>query len=1233
MMNHQGITNGRRYEIAPLACLLACVLLLESTGWTAQLAGTNDPRVNFNRDIRPILSDNCFACHGPDEKSRQADLRLDQKSVAFSAPNGFPIIVPGNPENSEIIFRVTHEDESERMPPNKTGKRLDGSQIELLTRWIQQGAPWDEHWAFVKPSRPSVPETTNHEWGRNPIDGFVLARLESEGLEPSTDASKRSLIRRATLDLTGLPPTRTEVRAFVADDRPAAYEMLIDGLLERPQYGEHLAHFWLDAARYGDTHGLHLDNYREMWPYRDWVVNAFNRNMRFDQFTVEQLAGDLLANPSTQQQTATGFNRCNVTTSEGGSIRDEVYVRYAGDRVNTTSTVWMGLTAGCASCHDHKFDPITQKEYYKLSAFFNNVSEDAMDRNRKDPAPVIKLPTSEESERMASYDRRIKSLEDLIKAPMTGVDVAQSRWEAELTEWRPVQAEDLVSLVSLAGATMSLLADGSIQASGKNPDTDTYEIVARVPAGKHMAVRLEGLRSEDSPDARSASATTDAPPALDTADAPSASDTNGEAQAKTKGVTKKLIGRSKSGNVILTEFELEFAAVKEPGEWTPVRFVHAWADYEQPGDFGILNTIDGCRESGWGIGGSQARGARQAVFLAELPFGESDDYWIRARLKHESQYKRHQFNRFRLSVATEPPRSPGSSIKLGDWYELGPFEAREGNVAFHQRYEPEGNPVNKGFQFKHHDRVLKWVKRTAWPDRDATVELTGEKCASYIYRNVVSETKQRAVLTVRANGGLKLWVNGYELFAGRFRSETEAKRIQVPLNAGGNEVLLKVVDFSGEYGFFFGLESGPVMVPSEVFDWTRLSPNERSPEQRTGIRNFYRAMVSSDPELRGLRNELSNLRKKRTALDESIVTSMVMKERKEARKTYVLRRGQYDQRLEQVSPGTPAMLPSMPDDAPATRLGFARWLVDPSHPLTPRVAVNRLWQNIFGAGLVRTSEDFGSRGEPPSHPALLDWLAVEFVESGWDVKHVLGLMLTSSTYRQLSKVRPELLARDPDNRLLGRGPRFRLDAEMLRDQALAISGLLRPTMGGPSVKPPQPDGLWKVVGYVGSNTMWFEQDHGPDRVYRRSLYTFWKRTAPPPQMSVFDAPSREVCVVRRERTNTPLQALVLLNEPQYFEAARAFAERTLLEGGRSDEDRMAFAFETATARLPDSEELSILLGVLDQHQEEFSRDPKRAAVLASAHSPSDSGLGLAELAAWIMVTNLILNLDEVVSKG
>ena len=637
-MNHQGITNGRRYEIGPLVCLLACVLLLDSTGWAAPLAGTNDPQVNFNRDIRPILSDNCFACHGPDEKSRQADLRLDQKSVAFSAPNGFPIIVPGSPENSEIIFRVAHEDESERMPPKRTGKRLDGSQIELLTRWIQQGAPWDEHWAFVKPTRPSVPETMNHKWGRNPIDGFVLARLESEGLEPSTDASKRSLIRRATLDLTGLPPTRMEVRAFVADDRPDAYEMLINGLLDRPQYGEHLAHFWLDAARYGDTHGLHFDNYREMWPYRDWVVNAFNRNMRFDQFTVEQLAGDLLANPSIQQQTATGFNRCNVTTSEGGSIRDEVYVRYAGDRVNTTSTVWMGLTAGCASCHDHKFDPITQKEYYKLSAFFNNVSEDAMDRNRKDPAPIIKLPTPEQSERMASYERRIKSLEDLIKAPMTGVDVAQSRWEAELTEWSPVQAEDFVSL---AGATMRLLADGSILTSGKNPDRDTYEIVARVPSGKHRAVRLEGLRSEKSKDA------------------PGASDTNGAPQSKTKGEAKKLIGRSKSGNVILTEFELEFATVKEPGEWTPVRFVHAWSDYEQPGDFGILNTIDGRRESGWGIGGSQARGARQAVFLAELPFGEFDGYWIRARLKHESQYKQHQFSRFRLAVATVPPPLPG----------------------------------------------------------------------------------------------------------------------------------------------------------------------------------------------------------------------------------------------------------------------------------------------------------------------------------------------------------------------------------------------------------------------------------------------------------------------------------------------------------------------------------------------------------------------------------------------
>lgn len=1189
------------------AILVSLALLLELVSLTTALSndsgnkGINGTkRVNFNREIRPILSENCFTCHGPDEKSRMAPLRLDTKAGAFSTStlNGRPIIVPGKAEESELYRRITSNDELERMPLAISNKKLTPEQIDLLKRWIQEGASWEEHWSFAPPTRPELPTVKNQKWVRNPIDYFILARLEAEGLNPSEELDKRTLIRRLSLDLTGFPPSRQEIKDFLADNSPDAYEKMVDRFLAKPQYGEHMGRFWLDVARYGDTHGLHLDNYREMWPYRDWVIKAFNNDMPFDQFTIEQLAGDLFPNPTLEQRIATGFNRCNVSTSEGGSIDEEYYVRYAVDRISTTATVWMGLTAGCAVCHDHKYDPITQKEFYRMYAFFNNITENAMDGNKKDPNPIVKVPAPEQTAQLAEYDKQIAALNDQLKTPMSAVDEAQIAWETSLPNWTVIEPK---TFSSKGGATLKLLEDKSILASDDNPDKEVYEVTAQISEGEFTAIRLEGLKHESLPE---------------------------------KGA-----GRSKSSNVVLTEFEAELASRDQPETWQPLRFIYAWADYEQSDGETIANATDGKAETGWAVAGNQKREDRQAIFLAQKPFGYANGSLIKIRLKHESENKQHQFGRFRLAVTQAQAFSRiGSPLTLGEWYSAGAFKAYNGTYAFYQKFEPEGKAVNLKQEFKigpgTYD-VLKWTKRD-WTDGQVHYDLNGENCATYLYRNIFSATKQKVTLSLGSDDAIQVWVNQKEVFAENIEREAtpDQEKVQVELKPGNNELVLKVVNYSGGYGFCFNLESESPIVPANVVDAAKLDREKRSQEQQAATRDYFRKTVSTDPEIKKLLGELANLQRKRTDVDNSIATTLVMEERQEPRGTYVLSRGQYDRRLEQVDAGTPAILSPMPKEAPANRLGFARWLVDPSHPLTARVTVNRFWLQLFGTGIVRTSENFGSQGERPSHPELLDWLATELIHSGWDVKYMLKLIVTSATYRQTSKVSPELLKRDLNNRLLARGPRFRLDAEMMRDQALAVSGLLHPKMGGPSVKPPQPYGLWEAVGYTGSNTVRFVKDSGADKVYRRSLYTFWKRTSPPPQMNIFDAPSREACTARRERTNTPTQALMLMNDPQFFEAARAFAERTIKEGGSTAAQRMAYAFETATARLPKTDEMSILLNTFQAHLEEFKADPEAAKkLIVVGESPPDANLDPVELAAWTMITNLILNLDEVINKG
>ena len=1031
---------------------LAAVLLM-SGGLPASWALAEEP-LDFGRQIRPLLAEKCFPCHGLDEDTRETDLRLDTKDGLFAeVESGGVAVVPGDSANSEVYSRLIAEDEYERMPPPDAKKKMTPEEIELVKNWIDQGAPWQQHWSLVAPLRPRAPKINGTAGTRNEIDRFVLARLHKEGLSFSPEADKATLIRRVTLDLTGLPPTPQEIDDFLADDSEQAYEKVVDRLLQSRHYGEHMARYWLDAARYADTHGLHLDNFRQMWPYRDWVIKAFNSNMPFDQFTIEQLAGDLLPDRSLDQLIATGFNRCNVTTSEGGVISEEYYVHYTNDRVATLSTVWMGISMGCVTCHEHKFDPFEMKDFYQLFAFFNSLDGPVMDGNQKDTAPVVKVASESQLSKLAKLDRRISVLSQVMDAPILEVDEDQREWEANLRErldgdakWQVLVPE---TFKSDGGAAHTNLDDDSILVSGENPAKEVYEITALIASQGLTAIRLEGLTHDSLPHAGA--------------------------------------GRSVNGNVVLSEFEVEAAPVEEPEKWQPIKFTHAWADHEQTdGDFEIANAIDGNRDTGWATAGHQRREHRTAIFQAETPFGYALGTRLRVRLRHESTYGQHQFGRLRLAVTTD-----------------------------------DGIPQ---------------------------------------------------------------------------------------------------IDSS--------------FAPAEIVKLIRMEPDQRTSAQREQIQSYYRNNLSDDEALQQTRDQLASLRAEKAKLDEALPTTLIWRELNEPKAAYILTRGAYDKQGERVYRNTPSVLPpmSLAEGLTPSRLDLARWLLSPEHPLTSRVTVNRFWQQYFGIGIVETAEDFGSQGKPPTHPGLLDWLAVDFRESGWDIKRLQKLIVMSATYRQASHFESNAAKRDPNNLLLWRGPRFRLDGEAIRDMTLSVSGLLVPKIGGPSVKPYQPPGIWAAVGYTDSNTAVFQRDSG-EALYRRSLYTFWKRTAPPPTLVTLDAPSRENCTVRRTRTNTPLAALALMNDEQFVEAARHMAARIMTEGGIGDGQRASYAFRLATSRLPSNAELKVLLDVYRAARAKYQEDEAAAEELVSVgESKRNETFDVSQLAAWSVVANMVLNLDETVTK-
>jgi hypothetical protein len=999
--------------------------------------------IDFNRDIRPILSDKCVFCHGPDKDNRQADLRLDTQDGALADLGGYAAITPGDPDASALVERILSTDEFEQMPPPDSKRSLSKEEKQLLIDWIKQGAIYQQHWSLVKPERPSLPKVDDRGRLENPIDHFILKKLTEKGILPSAHAERETLIRRVTLDLTGLPPTLDEVDAFLKDDSSHAYEKVVDRLLKSPRYGEHMAATWLDVARYSDSNGYQQERTRTMWPWRDWVIRAFNKNMPFDQFTIEQLAGDLLENPTRDQLVATGFNRNHMLNGEGGRIAEESRVNYVIDRVNTTSTTWLGLTMACCQCHDHKYDPITQVEFYQFYDYFNHIDETGRVDAGGNAKPVLDLPTESQLNREQELQQKVADLQSQRKTLFAAEKILA--WENRLREtiasgetplvWQPLTPDQFRSQ---NGQTHEFKPDGSIFLSGKNPAKDSYEISYPLKPGTLAGLRIDALHHD--------------------------SFTNGG------------LARSDSGNFVLTD--VSFVLTLPDGNNLTPKITSAKADFEQ-GSLTIEKAYDGNPNTGWAVNNpGKMKNDRSAMFVLDSPVAVADKTILKVSLKFESPHQFHQMNWFRLSATSE------SKPKLD----------------------------------------------------------------------------------------------------------------------GKNEI------------------------PANVLAALKKSPTDRTAELKKSLSEYYaknaNEVVALDQQIEKTKTSLTNHVK-------SYLETMVMKELEKPRETYRLQRGAWDNpdKSVKLAGGIPSVLPSMPENSTPNRLALARWLVSRDNPLTARVTINRFWQQFFGVGLVKTVEDFGTQGELPSHPKLLDWLAVEMMESGWDLKHMVKLIVMSSTYQQSSKVTSKQLELDPYNRFLARGPRYRLSSLALRDQALFLSGLLHEQVGGEPVKPYQPEGVWleMTLGKIK-----YEQDHGDD-LYRRSIYIFWRRSVGPTML--FDSTARQVCTVKQSRTNTPLHALTMMNETAYLEAARNMAARVMEEGGDDDLAQLGYAFRLATSRQPTEKEQQALVQTLNQVRQKMEQDEKAVEqLLAIGESPVGENIDRTELASFAAMMNLIFNLDEVLTR-
>lgn len=1062
-----------RFRCKKLLPIYFLVLLWE----VGQISGAD---IDFNRDVRPILSDLCFQCHGPDQSQRKADLRLDLKEGLLGTDPESAMVVKGNASESELFSRLISDDPDLQMPPPKSGKQITSAQIETIKQWIDSGARWQKHWAFIPPQLSDIPQVKQTEWVRNPIDAFVLARLEKEGLAPSPEADKSTLIRRLSLDLTGLPSTLAEQEQFYQDGSVTAYEKLVTRLMSSPHYGERMAMEWLDAARYADTSGYQTDGERHMWRWREWVIEAFNSNKPFDQFTIEQLAGDLLPQPTLSQKIATGFNRNHRANSEGGIIFDEYLLEYAVDRVETTGTVWLGLTLGCARCHEHKYDPISQKEFYQLIAFFNNIPERGRVIKYGNVAPFVKAPTKKQQLKLAELDQEIRSLEQILQNAQPKLKQLQTEWEGQASpkdQRLKLPDPHLAYHINFDG-------DLQMQSVGKQKQ-DFY--AKKTTASSDLINKKQDAAS-----------------------------TKLEFQ---KGV----VGQA----LLLNEKNITQATAKPTLSDKSPFSIQFWVK-PQKTDGTILASLTPAQDkSGFRIFLDEGR---LKLFMGPR--------WLDDAIRLQTTEKL-EMNRWSQVVVTYAGNSQARDFKI--YFNGEP-----------QKIKVELDILTGGFSFPSAFQFGAYHKQD-------------------YFHGLVDDLKI-------------------------YHTDLSQDRISMEL------------------------------VRESVSQILEIPTAGRSRLQQQKLKHYF-STFHAPGKYRAAITNLNVLKDTRKSFFRSLPTSMVMQERKALKPTFVLMRGEYDKPGEQVTAGIPTSLGTLPEDLPRNRLGLARWLVDPNNPLMARVIVNRYWQMYFGNGLVKTTEDFGSQGDWPSHPALLDWLATEFVRSGWNIKALQKLIVTSATYRQSSHQPEELNQLDPENRLLARAGRLRLSAEMIRDQALFTSGLLQRKIGGPSVKPYQPEGVWKEIA-----SQEYQPGTGAD-LFRRSMYTFWKRTVPPPAMSTFDAPSRETCIVKRSRTNTPLQALALLNDVTYVEAARKLAERMLNLREEQPAKRIQYAMRVVLAREPGVEESAIFLKGYKRYHKRFQANPQAAMKLLSVgDSRPQKQYDAAEHAAYTVIASLILNLDETINR-
>ena len=1022
--------------------------------------------VQFNRDIRPILSNNCFLCHGPDKGRRKANLRLDLEEEAKKE-----VIVPGKPEESEFWVRITSTDKDERMPPPKTKKSLNPRQIGLIKKWIEQGAKYEGHWAFTSPQTPVLPKNVV-KWGHNPIDNFTLKKLKTNGLAPSPEAAKEILIRRVSLDLTGLPPTLKELDDFVNDSSPKAYEKVVDRLLASSSYGERMALHWMDVARYGDSSVHHADGPRTMWPWRDWVIEAYNNNKSFKDFTIEQLAGDLLPEASIAQKIATGFNRNHGTTDEGGLIVEEYRVEYVVDRVKTTGNVFLGLSIECAQCHSHKYDPISQKEYYQFFAFFNNNSDSGKQTRGGNAPPMVEVVSDEKLARIQAAEIKIKEAEKKISEYKKTANSAFDKWAIEAAKKVSEQPEE--------------------------------------PVGLYAHLPLDGFKDRKAVDLL-----------------------NEKNEVKWEGKGRTVKGKFGSAFRVEGNGYINAKGIKPP-EWN------------KPFSYGCWVKPDAGNASG-------------AIFskMNESNSYRGFDLWLQGG-------------------------APGTHI-IHKWQE---------------------NAVKVVGKTK--------TKAKQWSHIFVTYDGSGKASGTKIYLN--GKLEAHNIEADGLNGSIQT-PNDFRI--GRRSNSAHANNIEIDDVRIYNRTLSasEVASLAGN---------------DPVAPLLAIAPDKRDTKQTATLLNHY--LNNIDKNFQKLTAEKSSAEKEKSEASKNKITTMVMGDLPKMRTTYLLERGHYEHpnKEEEIKANVPSFLPAMPKDAPANRLGLAQWLTQPDHPLTARVAVNRYWSLLFGKGIVSTVSDFGTQGEWPTHSELLDWLATDFANNGWNIKRTIKQMVMSATYRQSSKLNKDLYAKDPQNRLLSRGSRFRLQGEFIRDNALSVSGLLVNKVGGPGVRPYQPPGLWNEVSLSGN--VRFKQDAG-ENLYRKSMYTYWKRSAPAPSMTIFDAPTREKCTVQRPRTNTPLQALVTLNDPQFVEAARNLAERMIKEGGKTPKERVAFGYRLVTARTPKAIVSQILESAFNEEFDNYSKNTEAAAkLIATGESKSDESINNAEHAAWTIVASMLLNLDEVITR-